>query len=197
MSCSTCCKNPCSCDEACDPNHEPLASALDNFITAFFGTLSKSCVDGKVVWILPCDLESGSADFPRNAGEGLACYFLRFIQATAIGSSNDPGKKGYRFTSLSATSLILFRFIDVLNQDFGGTLTAPVTIYLTSNAAVNGDEFYISFDNVVITATNTLSINSDATVLATYSTPGTINGYVKAVYTGTVWKLTDESINIT
>lgn len=75
MSCG-CNSNPCT-TAACDPANEPLASALNNFITAFFGSLTKTCVNDQVVWVLPCDLDDGFPGYPRVAGEGLACYFIR------------------------------------------------------------------------------------------------------------------------
>lgn len=77
MSCS-CNSNPCTC-HSCDAADEPLSSALTNFTNAFFGTVTKTCVNNEVVWSLPCDLDSGVPDFPRIAGEGLACYFLRLL----------------------------------------------------------------------------------------------------------------------
>lgn len=80
MSCSSCHHSPCSCEEACDPNNEPLASALNNFIASFFGSISKTCVDGQVQWILPCDLNNGLPGFERRQGEGVACYLLRLFQ---------------------------------------------------------------------------------------------------------------------
>lgn len=75
MSCTPC--TPCS--EACDPAHEPLASTVDNFVTHFFGPVTKTCVDGKVVWALPCDLDTGVPGFPRAEGEGVACYLKRMF----------------------------------------------------------------------------------------------------------------------
>ena len=75
MSCTPC--PPCS--EACDPAHEPLASTVDNFVTHFFGSVTKTCVDGKVVWALPCDLDTGVPGFPRAEGEGVACYLKRMF----------------------------------------------------------------------------------------------------------------------
>lgn len=79
MSCSSCSCNPCTCD-VCDPNNEPLASALNNFIASFFGSISKTCVDNQVQWILPCDLNTGLAGFERRQGEGVACYLLRLFE---------------------------------------------------------------------------------------------------------------------
>lgn len=82
MACTTpncnCNCNPCA-SSACDPANEPLSSALNNFITAFFGSLTKTCVNNQVVWVLPCDLDSGITGYPRIAGEGLACYILRVL----------------------------------------------------------------------------------------------------------------------
>lgn len=80
MSCSSCSCNPCTCDDVCDPNNEPLASALNNFIASFFGSISKTCVDNQVQWILPCDLNTGLPGFGRRQGEGVACYLLRLFE---------------------------------------------------------------------------------------------------------------------
>lgn len=87
MSCS-CHQNPCRC-RRCDPEREPLSSALDNFTSAFFGSVSKSCVNNQVVWNLPCNLEDGIPDFPRLPGEGLACYFLRYMETNVPSPQQD------------------------------------------------------------------------------------------------------------
>lgn len=92
MSCG-CHTSPCTCI-TCDPEHEPLSSALNNFITAFFGTITKTCVNNEVIWALPCDLDVGLASFPRNPGEGIACYFLRYVQTVTVGPQGEKGDKG-------------------------------------------------------------------------------------------------------
>lgn len=87
MSCGDCHCNPCECD-TCDANNEPLASALNNFIASFFGSISKTCVDNQVQWILPCDLNNGLPGFERRQGEGVACYLLRlfdYLQGLSAG----------------------------------------------------------------------------------------------------------------
>ena len=87
MSCS--CSNPSNSASVCtpcgfngtpDPANESLASAVSNFTTQFFGTVTKTLVDGAVTWTLPCDLDAGLEGNPRLAGEGLACYFLRLLE---------------------------------------------------------------------------------------------------------------------
>lgn len=83
MSC-TCTTSPCSCPDACDAANEAIASQLTNFTTAFFGSVTKTCVNNQVVWALPCDLDDGVAGFPRLAGEGIACYLIRYAQSLAV-----------------------------------------------------------------------------------------------------------------
>lgn len=83
-----------SCKPKCDPENEPLSSALNNFILSFYGTVTKTCVDNVVVWSLPCDLDAGLPSFPRNPGEGIACYFLRYVQTVTVGPKGDKGDKG-------------------------------------------------------------------------------------------------------
>lgn len=92
MSCT-----PCSpgTTPVCDPAFEPLPSALDNFITQFFGQVTKTCVDGQVVWALPCNLETGIPGYPREEGEGLACYFARILPEFSQGVQGATGYTGY------------------------------------------------------------------------------------------------------
>lgn len=192
----SCCPTTSSSAAACDPNNEPLSSALNNTIETLIGTLTKSCVNGAVVWTLPCDLTAGSTGFPRNASESLGCYFTRFITSFSAAQAFATGQKGYRSTALTNTDVVLFRSIDVVNQDFTGTLTGPVDIFLSSNQAEAGDEFYLSFTGLVITAVNNIEIKSDSTSLLLINSAGTLTGYIKAVYTGTEWKLTHTFVNV-
>lgn len=73
------------CNNSCDPEHEPLPSTVDNFVTQFFGEVTKTCVDGQIVWELPCNLDEGIPGYPRVEGEGLACYFARVIEDISMG----------------------------------------------------------------------------------------------------------------
>lgn len=92
MSCSPC--HP-GTTPVCDPATEPLQSTVDNFVKQFFGSVTKKCVDGRVVWELPCDLEDGIPGFPRLPNEGLACYFARIMPVFTIGSTGPTGYTGY------------------------------------------------------------------------------------------------------
>ena len=93
MSCTT----PCNCPPATttpNPAAEPLDSALENFIRAMFGTVTKTEVDGVIVWTLPCDLSTGIPGNPIEEGEGLACYFKRLFEDGLAGLEGDPGAPG-------------------------------------------------------------------------------------------------------
>lgn len=80
--CGQCNSSPCACSCECDPAREPLSSALNNFILSFFGSVTKTCVDGSIVWVLPCNLDgSAVTGFPRITDEGLACYFARVMSS--------------------------------------------------------------------------------------------------------------------
>lgn len=95
------CANPgCGCQAGpyvpCGPatidaSKEPLASALDNFVASFYGAITKSVVNGAVVWTLPCNLDTGLPGNPRLSSEGLACYFLRLFADGIKGLKGDPG----------------------------------------------------------------------------------------------------------
>lgn len=85
-----------TCPPKCDPSKEPLASALTNFIAAFFGSVTKTCVNNQVVWTLPCDLDGEPfPGFPRIPNEGLACYFARVVpQVGSVGPQGPVGPPG-------------------------------------------------------------------------------------------------------
>jgi hypothetical protein len=81
----------CSCNNSCDPEHEPLPSTVDNFVKEFFGQVTKTCVNGEIVWTLPCDLDEGIPGYPRLPDEGLACYFTRVLEAIIAGGGGGGG----------------------------------------------------------------------------------------------------------
>lgn len=83
--------NPCANNT---PVEETLASALTNFTLHFFGNVTKTLVDGKVSWTLPCNLATGLPENPREEGEALACYFLRLFQNGVVGQVGATGDKG-------------------------------------------------------------------------------------------------------
>lgn len=153
MSC-TCTTNPCSCPDACDAANEAIASQLTNFTAAFFGTVSKTCVNNQVVWALPCDLDAGVDGFPRNAGEGIACYLIRYIQTLfpvnfantvyvdknwealravgypAYATAQEAYDAVYPFATIANPYLI--KFGNGVEADFGGiTITADWNTYVS------------------------------------------------------------------
>lgn len=82
MSCN-CNSSPCAPAPLCDPNREPLASQLANFISTLFGSGNNSilrfeCVNGKVAWIVDLSLAE-SPCFPIEAGEGYISYLGRIF----------------------------------------------------------------------------------------------------------------------
>lgn len=114
MSC--CNQNPCTCAPTCNATVESTASALDNFISAFFGSVTKTCVNNKVVWILPCDLNSGIPGYPRIEGEGLACYYARVFalisQSVLIRVDNSDTVAGNLIDKLSAGTGVSFSILN-------------------------------------------------------------------------------------
>jgi len=107
MSCQNCgttglcqdCQNgnncsPCTVCPENTENCETLPSALDNFTRQFFGQIERTVIDGKVTWVLPCNLDTGLPGNPRLDTEGLACYFLRLFNDGIIGLVGPKGDTG-------------------------------------------------------------------------------------------------------
>jgi hypothetical protein len=89
-----CCTNPCGVATTNTAACESLPSALDNFISHFWGELIKTEVGGVVTWSEPCGLTVGLQNNPRLADEGLACYFLRLFEDGIIGATGPQGPPG-------------------------------------------------------------------------------------------------------
>jgi hypothetical protein len=85
---------PCPHPNMVRVDNEPLSSVMDNFVASFFGTVTKTVVNGQVVWTLPCNLDTGLPSNPRQTGEGLACYFLRLFLTGIIGLVGPQGPAG-------------------------------------------------------------------------------------------------------
>lgn len=143
MSCSSC--NPCT-EVTCDAANEPLASALNNFIVAFFGSLTKTCVNDRVVWVLPCDLDTGFPGYPRVSGEGLACYFLRVFAAVSAGAKvkvtdadTTPGNLSEKI--VAGNELVA----TVLNPGGNEQLSIAYAIPVSSDIAASNIDWSLSY----------------------------------------------------
>lgn len=71
-------------------SNESVPSLIDNLVSALYGTITKSVVNGRVQWNIPCDPSSKPSTimgYPRMAGEGLLCYIIRvFSNLTLTGN---------------------------------------------------------------------------------------------------------------
>jgi hypothetical protein len=67
-------------------SHESVPSLIDNLVYALYGEITKTVVNGRVVWNIPCDPTDDPATidgFPRLEGEGLLCYIIRYFDTLA------------------------------------------------------------------------------------------------------------------
>lgn len=152
MSCSCCNTNPCDCDSAPDPNNEPLSSALNNFIISFYGSLTKTVVNNQIVWILPCDLDTGFPAYPRIAGEGLACYFKRVFEGitasaliTVNSSDTTPGYLAGKVVAGGGVTLT------ILNPGGNEQLQIDTLVGTPGKAGISAADTTIDFLNPKIT----------------------------------------------
>lgn len=60
---------------------ESVPSLIDNLVYALYGTITKSVINRRVVWNIPCDPNNTALinNIPRLAGEGLLCYIIRVL----------------------------------------------------------------------------------------------------------------------
>jgi len=90
---------------------ESVPSLIDNLVYALYGTITKTVVDRKVVWNIPCDPNDSAELFniPRETGEGLLCYFIRIFQGNDFYAYNLYGGTAGSLpfqTSIATTSFL-------------------------------------------------------------------------------------------
>ena len=58
---------------------ESVSSLISNLTYSLYGQITKSVVNGKVAWTIPCDPNNSASlvAIPRQTGEGLLCYMMR------------------------------------------------------------------------------------------------------------------------
>ena len=82
---------------------ESVPSAINNLTYSLYGLVTKSVVNGQIVWTTPCDGTypnfTGTINgLTRNAGEGLLCYILRGMNTLVTATPT--------FTSVTAGNYI-------------------------------------------------------------------------------------------
>jgi len=116
---------------------ESLQSEVNNFVSAFFGAVTKVDVSpGVVDWQLPCGLDLGLPSNPRGFGEGISCYFLRLLHQSIVdfagpaGNVGQPGTNGQQGFSVT---------LSAFNQPVNSSTIVTVRYFLTS--AIQTAEF--------------------------------------------------------
>lgn len=82
-------------------SHESVPSLIDNLVYSLYGNILKKIKGGRVTWCIPCDPSKNPSTiptFPREDGEGLLCYILRFFQdnygSAIVGATGATGATG-------------------------------------------------------------------------------------------------------
>ena len=136
------------CNVNCGTNTascESLPSTLENFIASFFGTVQKTEINGRVTWILPCNLDVGLPANPRGSNEGLACYFLRLFEDGIngmIGPKGDTGPKGTDGRNAYTISTSAFNPATVPGQTVQFTIIPSPVISVGQTIFIPGAGWY-------------------------------------------------------
>ncbi len=106
-------------------SHESVPSLIDNLVAALYGGfynpqtqtgfITKSVVNGRIVWNIPCDPNNTAEveDVPREQGEGLLCYMIRvFNQAVFLNATQT-------LTNKTLTSPVINNPTGITPQDVG------------------------------------------------------------------------------
>jgi hypothetical protein len=151
--------NACSCEVPYPQvSHESVPSLIDNLVTALYGAfynpqtqtgyITKSVVNGRIVWNIPCDPVTSPAEIswlPRHNGEGLLCYLIRTFNATFPVFVTLDGVQ--TLTNKTLTAPVINNPTGILATDIGaGALGDQITI--------DGTQITGTIPNNVTTATS-------------------------------------------
>jgi hypothetical protein len=142
-------------------SHESVPSLIDNLVTALYGGfydpqtqtgfITKSVVNGRIVWNIPCDpSNTGTIDnISRNYGEGLLCYIMRALNLVGAGgfvttngvqtlTNKTISGSANTFTNIpnsATTATNLNTALAIVSRDGSGNFTAgTITANLTGIA---------------------------------------------------------------
>ena len=185
-------------------SHESVPSLISNLILALYGEITKVVVDGRITWNIPCDPTAAPAsivDFPREEGEGLLCYILRYFNyvspiiddvVTISGNQTIIGQKTFNWIKLPVGTTAtrptgqtgLVRFNTDRNQFEGYNNTTWSGI---GDQPVGGGVNRVFFEND-ITMTDNYTITSGKNAMS--AGPITVNsGVVLTIPAGSVYTI--------
>jgi hypothetical protein len=177
---------------------------ISNLILALYGEITKVVVDGRITWNIPCDPTAAPAsivDFPREEGEGLLCYILRYFNyvspiiddvVTISGNQTIIGQKTFNWIKLPVGTTAtrptgqtgLVRFNTDRNQFEGYNNTTWSGI---GDQPVGGGVNRVFFEND-ITMTDNYTITSGKNAMS--AGPITVNsGVVLTIPAGSVYTI--------
>ena len=132
----------------------------------------------------------------RFRRDGIIRQLVEAIFSRAPGGSV-ADLPGYRLSTLTNANIALASSVDVLLQQFTGTLSGAVAIAASLTGAANGCRFEISLKDLIVTAANNLTIKSASTTLLTYNEDGKLNGNITLAFNGTAWVVFQERVTLT
>ena len=145
---------------------ESVPSLIDNLVYALYGTITKSVINRRVVWNIPCDPNNTALinGIPRNTDEGLLCYIVRALNLTTpSGFVTVNGVQTLTNKTLTAP---------VINSPSISNLTATGTLALPAGSVTSA----MIADGTIVNA----DINASAAIVASKLAPVTSTGSTTA-----------------
>lgn len=117
---------------------ESVPSLIDNLVNALYGTITKTVVDRKVVWDIPCDPDNTATVFgiPRLTGEGLLCYFIRVFNEQNLAVGNLYGGAAGSLPYQAGFSDTTFLPIGTVGYALTSNGSAPVWSQIVAQSAL-------------------------------------------------------------
>jgi hypothetical protein len=139
---------------------ESVPSLISNLVNALYGEITKSVVDGRVVWNVPCDPNNTAEidGFPRLPDEGLLCYIIRYFDVLAPSLINAVTINGAQTITGQKTFTL-----PVLGDAVNSSLTQTIAGQKTFTLPVLGDAVNSSLTQTIAgQKTFTLPVLGDA-----------------------------------
>lgn len=181
---------------------ESVPSLIGNLVYALYGTISKTVVNGRVVWDIPCDpneVPASVPQIPREENEGLLCYLIRIFTEICgqlqVGIASENLK--WQYTGNGSTTLFAISGASNPNPSsyivaIDGVVQNPTIDYTISTTPSYG----LTTTSPVPSGSIIVIIQLNTTVSGWYIGSGSPNG-VTTANTGSIYTSTSGGSNAT
>jgi hypothetical protein len=131
---------------------------IDNLTTALYGDITKTIIDRRVEWNIPCDPNNSAEIYgiPRNQGEGLLCYMMRALGENSIMGVVNNSRSLDDQAIVSINKILTGERVSAINVEVNelvGSSTVPLYSHRPTSSSFTGNGWITGVSEVTLDGT--------------------------------------------